>query len=79
VSGGDIQVRLTFPLLPCLGPEPGLVGGDGDGRTNLEDAVVAFCDVDLSAGPVELVLAPQLRWQREQPAGLQRQIAVEGV
>jgi len=63
---------LPFAFLPALRPKPSLIGGHGQGRAQLKDAVVAFGDLRLCAGFIQMQSAPDFGRQRHNAAGLHR-------
>ena len=71
-SGGDVLVRFTLPGLPPLGPEPGLVGRDGQDRLQFDVAVLVLDDLHLCTRLVEVHAPSEVSRQGDGPAGLHR-------
>jgi hypothetical protein len=69
-TGCDVRVDLALPPLAFLGPEPGLRCRYRYRRTDFEHTIGPFGDLDLSAGLVEMVTAPQDRWQDDRASAL---------
>ncbi len=72
----DVGIDLPLHLLPALRPEPGLVGRDRHGRVQLDDAVIAFDDLDLGARLVDPEPAPDVRRQRDEATLLDRHVGL---
>ena len=70
--GGDILVRFALHGLPALGPEPGLVGRDGQDRLQLDVTVLVLDDLHLCARLVQVHAPPKVSRQGDGPAGLHR-------
>lgn len=77
LTGSDVLINLLLPLLPTPTPEPLLVGGHGQRRAKLDDAILTFCDLDLCARFVETHTSPQLGREREKTAPLEAHVRMK--
>ena len=63
-------VDFLFASLPAVLPEPALISGHRQGRPKFQDAVLAFSDLDLRAGLVEMQPTSNVCRQRHDTSGL---------
>jgi AraC-like DNA-binding protein len=73
----DVGVDLVLALLPAFGPEPALVGRNRQRCPQLKNPVVAFSDLNLGAGLVEVQAPPNVRGQCHDAARLDSNIPME--
>src|SRR5699024_3452530 len=76
LSSRDELVDLALPLLPALSPEPRLIGRHRKCRPQLQDTVLAFSDLQLGAGLIQVHTLPDVRRECNDAAALKAEIAV---
>ncbi len=57
-SGRHVFVHFALHRLPALGPEPALIGGHWQDRTELDSAVLQLDHLELSAGLIKVQPPP---------------------
>jgi len=77
LSGGDVSIDFSFPLLPSFGPEPALIGRNWQCGAQLKDTVVALGDLDLGTGFVEVHLSAHLGRKRDHPTRLDAHVSTK--
>lgn len=68
----NVVVDFLFALLPAILPEPALISGDGQGWPKLQDTILAFGDLNLCAGLIQMQSTPDLGRQRHDTSCLDR-------
>jgi hypothetical protein len=69
----DVVRRLALAGLPGLRPEPGLIGGDGHTRPQLENTVLPLDQLYLCPRLVKMMAPADVARQRDEPAILERE------
>jgi hypothetical protein len=77
LSCGDMRIDRVFTFLPTVCPKPSLIGRHGQSWAQLQDAIVAFCDLHLCARLIQVQSAPDFGGQRYNAAGLHANVATK--
>jgi hypothetical protein len=61
----DMLVDMSLAALPLRAPEPRLIGGNRNLGTQLDHPVVAFDDLNLCTGSIEVMAPSEIRWKHD--------------